>query len=162
MPGPRRLPLNILKNRGSWRYKARLAEGCLNLPASKPKCPAYLSADAKKVFKKLTNLLFNLGIVSVLDEAILARYSSAFCRWIVISEKIADLQDEYYLDAKGTEKVAALVTIESMLSTNLRAVEREFGLTAAARSSLKLEKETPDNDDDLENFGFNQETRPAN
>ena len=129
--GPSRTPTKILQLRGSWRAKTRQNE-----PYSKPRslsCPQWLSPAAKRIWRVLAPRLAHLGLLTTCDEHALGRYCELWVCWLWCRKELYDgLQASA---PEGAERIKALLTVTDRL---LR-LEREFGLTPAARASLATE-----------------------
>jgi phage terminase small subunit len=78
--GPVPTPTKVLNMRGSWRAKTRPQEPHA-LPSEKPPCPAWLDADARKVWRVLIPQLARIGVLTRLDQHALARYCTLWIRW---------------------------------------------------------------------------------
>lgn len=79
------------------------------------------------------------------DVEALARYCDTFEWWLAVREKLKKEGDTYpILNDKGDVKYIAQrpeVSIAHKLAQQLRQLESDFGLTPAARSSLKVESD---------------------
>lgn len=125
--GPRPTPTAILEARGS-----RKAEGRKNEPQTSglPECPEWVTDDARAIWGRAIDHLQELGVIGRADENALIRYCVTFARWMECERFIQDNgmtngSDEY-----------PQVTRASRLSEQLLKLEREFGLTPAARVNL--------------------------
>lgn len=60
-------------------------------PAPKmPTCPAHLCPTAKAEWKRLARQLYDLGILTNLDRAVLAAYAQAYGRWTFAERKLKE------------------------------------------------------------------------
>ena len=59
-------------------------------PASRPTCPAHLSASAKAEWKRLAGALNRIGLLTQVDRAALAAYCQAYGRWVEAEKKLAE------------------------------------------------------------------------
>ena len=142
--GPSPTPTRRLELRGSWRAKTRPDEP--RPKAKKPRAPSWLTKDAKSVFSSLVRRLHAEGMVTGLDENALARYADLFVQYRQASEFIAKFGAFHAVPGKG----GAPATFRTLphayrvlaLAGELIRLEREFGLTPAARA--RLVKETPE------------------
>ena len=121
-PGPQPTPTAVLDMRGSWRAKARKNEP--KPPAGKAICPARLSVEAKRHWKRLATRLYRMGVLSVIDREAFARYCSLLARWYEV-ERVNDI------DAS------------MKISAHLLQLEREFGMTPSARASMATTEPNP-------------------
>ncbi len=53
-----------------------------------PRCPAQLSEEAKREWKRISKELDRLGLLTVLDRAALSAYCQAWGRWIEAEERL--------------------------------------------------------------------------
>ena len=123
MPGPPKTPTNILNMRGSWRGGARDKEP--EPDRSVPECPEWLLDDAKSKWVELVPQLAAMGVLGTCDRGALARYCQLWARWRAVEEAGGDTNQSLKLSA-------ALIRLE-----------KEFGLTPAARAGLAVEKADP-------------------
>ena len=68
----------ILKLRDSNRAGRRSASATPQLPVKIPTAPSWLDADAKREFGRVGKLLFEAGVITVLDRGVLAMYAQAW------------------------------------------------------------------------------------
>jgi len=140
--GPAPTPTKILKMRGSWRADGRGEEP---EPSSEIiRCPAWLSHEAKGVWKQTTELLDEMGILSNTDTNALARYCHMFVRWKE-AEKFIEEHGEVYVVRDKLEEIQSIrqypqVVIAHKLALALLRLEQEFGLTPSARVGLTVTK----------------------
>ena len=145
--GPTPTPTKILKLRGSWRADGRGEEP---EPSNEiARCPAWLSYAAKGIWKKTTELLDGMGILSSTDVNALARYCHMFARWKELEKFIAEHGEVYVVRDKKIGKVEGAiksirqypqVVIAHKLALALLRLEQAFGLTPSARVGLTVTK----------------------
>lgn len=133
--GPRPTPTAILEARGSRKVKGRPPE-----PKSdgRPACPAWLPENAKQVWRKALRHLSEMGVVGKVDANALARYCVTFARWRECEEFIQQfgMTQTYKQDGRVVIEEFPQVSRASRLSDQLLKIEREFGMTPAARVNL--------------------------
>lgn len=151
-PGPRPgeggagniTPTAILKLRGR--------RGILNERAGEPKprrgtpkSRVELGESAKRFYKAVCRDLDAIGVLTVADGNALSRYSAYMARWNALNKEI---------DVSGEPATAfnAIHTIEG----SLLKLEREFGLTPAARVRLAIVARNEVADDPGELFFANR------
>lgn len=79
--GPKPTPKNVLKFRGSWR--GNLADdGDVKPDVEIPGCPKHLLPEARKEWRRITPLLQDLGLVSMIDRTALALYCQEWAWWV--------------------------------------------------------------------------------
>jgi P27 family predicted phage terminase small subunit len=148
--GPPRTPTPLLELRGSWRAGTRKGEP--RPRRSRPRPPDWLSDDAKAVFVVLVRHLFPLGVVARLDEGALGRYADLFVQYRKASEWVTKHGDVYVVPGQtGKDGKAGPASFRTYpqayralaLANELLRLEREFGLTSAARARLVTETPAP-------------------
>jgi P27 family predicted phage terminase small subunit len=55
-----------------------------------PTCPAHISPSGKAEWKRLSHLLYDLGVITTLDRAVLAGYCQAYGRWVEAERKLKE------------------------------------------------------------------------
>lgn len=101
--GRRATPANVhlLRGNPSKKSAAELAAAGaagLNVEAEAPKCPAFLTTEAKAEWKRIVGDLVSLGVVAKIDRAELAVYCQAWADWMKAREMIKTLGDSGYMD----------------------------------------------------------------
>lgn len=102
-----------------------------------PTCPAWLSVEAKREWRKMTPELERLGLLTVIDGAALAGYCQAYARWKQ-AEALLDREGLVITTQSGYSQPHPAVAIAQKSLALVRAFCSEFGLTPAARSSLHV------------------------
>lgn len=147
--GPPPTPTPILKRRGSWRAKARGAEP--SAPPGRPPCPACLTGGARHAWQQLAPQLEGMGVLTQVDGAALARYCQMWDQWRRYQKVLAKEGDiTKAVDANGNEQLRLRpeVAESRRLSMELLRLEKEFGLTPAARAHLAQAAKDTESDDD--------------
>lgn len=112
-----------------------------------PKCPAWLSAEAKSAWKQLAPDLVASGLLTRLDRNALSRYCTLWARWRKAEDFIAKHGDVYTLkdSAGGARCVMQFpqVAIAHRLSLALTTLEAEFGMTPSGRSRIHIPPPLP-------------------
>ena len=147
-PGPRPTPTRILNLRGSWRAMRNPKEP--QPKVAKPAAPAWLSDDAKAVFDVIAERLHATGVLTVADELALARYadlSVQYRRCAEFTAKHGDVHVTYGRPGPNGEQgrptgiqVFPQAKLKLALASALLQLEREFGMTPAARAGLRTEE----------------------
>lgn len=145
-PGPKPLPTHLKVMQGTRSDRVNLAE-----PKPKkapPRCPAWLSPEAKTVWRRLTAQLKTMGMLYAADEDIIAAYANA----VVTYQKATKLVEEHGLLIPGRRDdlvTNPAVRIQRDAAQLIRQLAGELGLTPSSRSRLSVEEETPDDGDAL-------------
>lgn len=105
--------------------------------------PSHLGAVAVGKWNELLPLLQAVRVMTRADIEALARYCDTYEWWLATRAKLKAEGDTYpILNDKGDVKYIAQrpeVSIANKLATQLRQLESDFGLSPAARTSLKVE-----------------------
>jgi P27 family predicted phage terminase small subunit len=108
-----------------------------------PRCPVWLSAEAKKVWKRMVPELRRMKVLTHVDGDALAAYCQTYARWKAAEEFLAKHGDVYPLrDDQGRVRYMQQfphVAIARSLLQILRAYQQEFGLTPSARSRIEVD-----------------------
>ena len=129
-PGPKRLPLAILKLRGSRHVANRKDEPQPDI--SIPAMPTFLNAPAKTEWKRLTKLLVNQQVLAETDRAALAMYCQSWGEYVALITEF-NKNPEYVLDDGRKNPVMFLMDRACMRVAKLSA---EFGLTPSSRGNV--------------------------
>lgn len=112
-----------------------------------PRCPAWLGAEARKVWRRLVQELTAMRVLTTADGDALAAYCQTYVQWREATEFLGKHGFVYPIrDEKGRMKCMQQwpqVAIARNLLLVLRAYQQEFGLTPASRSRITLPAETP-------------------
>lgn len=109
-----------------------------------PSCPDWLDAKARKIWHKIGPELVNLGLLSVIDGDIFGSYAETAARYGEVCERIDTLEKCMATTPNGFEVQSVLFQLRNTLQKQLVALGREFGMTPAARSSIKVNTEQQD------------------
>lgn len=155
--GPLPTPTPILKARGSWLVGRRRNEPVPE--AGRPKCPAWLSADAKQIWRTTATILERMRVLTKADGVALERYSYVLARWRKEADFIERHGTTYPVKRDGEVlfKLFPSVKVFDMLTTQLGRLEGCFGLNPAARSRIialseDMDEEVADDDDKVRKF----------
>ena len=141
-PGPAPLPTHLKIVKGTVR-KDRINS---NEPKPKhkiPRCPEWLSEDAKKIWKRTTAQLKSMGILYEADIDIIV----AYCNAVVNYQKASLIVDQSGVLIKGRRDSVVTnpaVRVQRDAATLIRMLASELGLTPSARSRISLESNDAD------------------
>ena len=127
-PGKQPTPTETLKLRGSWRGKTRKGEP---KPGGDPVCPAWLTGEAKEIWKRMVPGLKKSGVMAKVDSFAFARY----CLYAVLWLK--ELSNPGRTEA----------TLERY-ANQLYKLEQSFGLQPSARARLDVNAGEEDKKDE--------------
>ena len=111
-----------------------------------PAPPKHLTALAKAEWQRTAPLLWQIGMLTVLDHASFAVYCSAYGRWLDAEAQMRS-QSMVVTTAKGNEVQAVLVGIARRAAADAMRFGSEFGLNPAGRTRLALAAERAPKDD---------------
>lgn len=154
--GPKKMPTDILRLRGSWRAKARDKAGEPKPAKRAPPCPQWLTGEARACWKYVIAELKKMGVLAESDRNALARYCVLWSRWKKAAQFIEAHGESYPIYAIDKEGKVVYVAKEDgskqpvvrqfaqfpqvatfkSLNTDLLRLEQQFGLTAASRPDL--------------------------
>lgn len=109
-----------------------------------PACPDWLDAQARKIWHKIGPELVNLGLLSVIDGDIFGSYAETAARYGEVCERIDTIEKCMAITPNGFEVQSVLFQLRNTLQKQLVALGREFGMTPAARSSIKVNTDQGD------------------
>lgn len=122
------------------------AEARAQAPADKVRPPSWLSAPAKREFKRAAALLVKLGLVTNLDVDLLALYANTLVSYRDVTKQIEEQGRfvEHTNKFGATNKVSHPgVTQQKQLGDQLRMLAGELGLTPSGRAKLAIPREEP-------------------
>lgn len=139
---------------------AQVANAAVDL--GMPPCPGWIRGAAKKHWETLGPKLVQAGLLSVVDGDVFGLHCDNMAAYELVSEKLLKVDDWISKTPNGFEVQAAWLQIRNKLQEMIIKTAREFGLTPAARSSVKVNKQqqldllgadaATKHDDEYENF----------
>lgn len=143
--GRRATPANVHLIRGNPSKKSAAelaaagAQG-FNVDAEAPKCPAFLTTEAKAEWKRIVDDLVSLGVIAKIDRAELAVYCQAWADWKKAREMIKTLGDQGYVEntPSGYKQIAAWMQMANRAEERMRTAGASFGLNPSARSKMRM------------------------
>lgn len=106
-------------------------------PDGLPRCPAHLSADARKEWRRLATPLHDMGVLTVADRAALAAYCQAWGRWVEAERKLKETP--MLLKApSGYVQQSPWLSIANKQLELMGRFMAELGLTPAARRRVEV------------------------
>lgn len=143
MPGPPKTPLALKVARGN-PGKESIAE--LNYDQPTPEAalldpPAWLNNEGKKEWKALAPLLFQNGLLTVLDYQILAILCSEFGRFVEFQKKLKKNPEKFppvLLSPNGNPKANPVFDMEAGTMDRIYRLLQQFGMSPASRMKIRL------------------------
>lgn len=97
-----------------------------------PKCPAHLTAEARREWSRLADELRELGILSRADRGSLAIYCTTWGRWVEAERELR--KTGLVVETPNGHKVQSpYLAIANKALATIGRLQREFGMTPAAR-----------------------------
>src|SRR5262245_26664847 len=104
----------------------------LRVGGAPPRCPSWLSSEARKEWRRLAPELIRLGLLTVLDVAVFGAYCETFALFLAITKLVAK-DGATYRTANGLIKRHPAAALAQQAGRDLLALDSCFGLTPAAR-----------------------------
>ena len=102
-----------------------------------PRCPSWLMPDAKKEWKRLSQELEAMGLLTQIDMAAFAGYCQAYARWKEAEEFISK-HGSILKTSSGSIQQIPQVSIAPQNLKQMRNFCSELGLSPSARSRLSI------------------------
>lgn len=136
--GPAPKPTSLKLIQGTYR-KDRAAPNEPRPDVSIPKCPTWLSKEAKREWKYITPHLASLGLLTMIDRAAIASYCQLYAEWVRLEKWAIDHPDEHYqVASSGYLSPHPNISQRDKVRKDMLAFLREFGLTPAARTRVSV------------------------
>lgn len=137
-PGQGRKPsptaLKLLTNQRLKKYPETEAQPVRKLPP----VPKHLTPEARKVWRTLGKKLLGYGLLTETDGAVFGMLCTVIADMATI-EELRQEKDFVYITDKGNRTPEPLVWIAKSLRSEALALAREFGMTPASRSGIKID-----------------------
>lgn len=106
-----------------------------------PNCPAWLNKNAKKHWETLGPALVQAGLLSVVDGDVFGLHCDNMAAYAEAMQRLQEVEKWVAKTPNGFEVQAAWLQIRNKLQEQIIKTAREFGLTPAARSTVKANKQ---------------------
>lgn len=134
MSGPRPEPTSLRMLRGN--PGRRPVNGNESRPRTEiPPCPAHLSAEAKREWRRTARLLADLGLLARIDRAALSIYCEAWARWVE-AERAMQQYGVMMKSPGGYPQQSPYLAVANRAMEQIRQSIAEFGMSPAARSRV--------------------------
>lgn len=146
-PGPAPTPTHLRVVRGDRKDRINTAEP--KPKKQKPRCPDWLSDEAKAVWRRTTKQLDAMDILFAADTDIIAAYANA----VVNYQRATELVDRSGVLVKGRRDGVVTnpaVRVQRDSAQLIRQLAGELGLTPSSRSRLSVDQENADERDLLD------------
>ena len=133
--GPKPQPTRLKVLRGNpGKRKLNVREPLVSPAVPNP--PDWLGREAVAKWDELCEMLGNLGILTHVDADVLTLYCRTWVRWKTAEQGI-DTEGLVVTSPSGIKKRSPLAVIAKELSTELRALQAELGMTPSARTRVQ-------------------------
>lgn len=105
-----------------------------------PPCPTWIKGAAKKHWDVLGPKLVQAGLLSVVDGDVFGLHCDNMAAYGEAMERLKEVNDWVVTTPNKFEVQSAWLQIRNKLQEQIIKTAREFGLTPAARSSVKVDK----------------------
>ena len=146
--GPAPTPSSVKRRRGTFR-RDRAPKNEPHPGRGRPRCPQWLSAEAKRAWRQIVPELENMRVLTRADRNALARYVQLWSRWREAEQHIQD-HGAVVKSPAGYPIQNPHVSIAAKLAGLLSRLESEFGLTPSARTRIEAMPEPAATDDALQ------------
>ncbi len=115
-------------------------------------CPQHLSKEARKEWRRIVPILYQMQIARKPDQAAIAAYCQTYGRWVQVERKLKQLGEDGLIltTIKGNFLQSPLVSIANRSMELMLKFMIEFGLTPSSRSRIVSNK--PDEGDEMKEF----------
>jgi len=115
----------------------------------RPSCPRWLTAEARKEWKRVVPELDRLGVLTIVDRAALTTYCQAWARYVEAEAMLTQYGSVLKSNKSDYIQVSPYATISKQMALLIKAFCQEFGLTPASRSRISVNKK-PEYEDPME------------
>lgn len=106
-----------------------------------PPCPVWLNKEAKKHWDTIGPVLVQAGLLSVVDGDVFGLHCDNVASYAKAMEKLQALDTWVEKTPNGFQVQSAWLQIRNKLQEQMIKTAREFGLTPASRSGVKVDKQ---------------------
>jgi len=135
MPGPPKKPTKLKVLKGTAR-PCRMNPGEPDPEPGIPEPPEHLTEYALVEWKRMCEVLYNLGLLSEIDRAVLAGYCQVYGRWRKAEEDLASSNTLIIKTKDGNIIQNPLLGVANTALKLMHKCAIEFGLTPAARARV--------------------------
>lgn len=109
------------------------------LGKSKPYCPSWLDDDAKNEWKRISNELYDAGLLLKVDGTALANYCVNYSIWKQASLKVQ--KHGIIIKTKNGHMIQSpALNVANVAARDMMKALREFGMTPSSRATLVPDK----------------------
>lgn len=105
-------------------------------PSVIPEPPKLLAGEALREWRRVTPLLAEVGLIALLDRAIVASYCTAYARWVE-AEKVLVKEGLIVKAPSGYPIFSPYLAIANRAMDQVRQMAEQIGMSGSARSRIK-------------------------
>jgi P27 family predicted phage terminase small subunit len=145
MEGRKPTPTHLKLIRGTTRRdRSNPKEAKIDASFGKPEPPAHLSPEGREEWDKQCDLLFKIGLLTMIDAPVFAAYCQAYGRWRRAEEQLST-QTSFLVRTKvGNFIQHPLVGTANKAMHDMVRYAVELGLTPSARTRIHAEPSAND------------------
>lgn len=121
-----------------------------------PLCPNHLTGMARQEWNRVTKELQMMGVIANIDRAVLAAYCTAYKDYVKAENKLKTEGEVVFTD-NGNPIQNPWVGIKNRAIEKMVKIGAEFGMTPSSR--VRLEVESPKDEDDMASMLFGKTTK---
>lgn len=140
-PGPSPKP-TVLKKLAGNPGNRPLNDKEPEIREGKPTCPRHLNHDGKLEWKRISVILYEAGLLTYIDRALLASYCQHYGRWVEAEEKLKELKSEtpkmdlVIRTTNGNFVQNPWIQIANKAQEQMIKLATEFGMSPSSRSRV--------------------------
>ena len=150
MRGPKPQPTTLKLLRGN-PGKRPLNQHEPKPPDGMPECPEFLDDVAKAAWDRMSGMLRQMGVLTVVDGIALAALCVLYSRWVHAEEQVKKYGSVVKNPDRGHPMKSPYLRIANESLEALRKLLLEFGMTPSSRSRIHATVRSPE-DDEFERF----------
>jgi P27 family predicted phage terminase small subunit len=143
--GPKPTPAKLLLLKGNKQAgkQATLEQEANAVDIRIPSAPSYVTGLALREWRRITRVLKQYGLITLLDRAAVAAYCISYQRW---AEAEAVLQERgpagmVQTYDSGAQAIDPMVSIANKYNSQMVGYLHEFGLTPSARRAVTISRQ---------------------
>lgn len=109
----------------------------------RPRCPIWLSKEAKREWRRIVPELEAMRLLTVVDRAALAGYCQAYARWRQ-AEEILEAEGLIFETPNGYLQQRPEVSIAQKSLQLMKSFAAEFGFTPSSRTRISVTEREPE------------------
>lgn len=107
-----------------------------------PSCPRWLKGEARHEWLRVTKLLDDAGVLTLVDRAAVLAYCQAWGRWVEAEKALQEEPGPIITNPSGRLVVHPLVTVAAQAWAQTLKAAAELGITPSSRSRVSAVGDT--------------------